>query len=50
MCMQCISKVYLFVKMKVSDEILTTETYSNAIHDLRFFTVRNIHVLRTFWF
>ena len=48
--MQCISKVYLFVKMKVSDEILTTETYSNAIHDLRFFTFRNIHVLRTFWF
>ena len=41
--MQCISKVYLFVKMKVSNEILTAETYSNAIHYI-YCNVRNTHV------
>ena len=39
MCMQCISKVYLFVKMKVCNEILTAETYSNVIHELRIMNV-----------
>ena len=51
--MQCISKVYLFVKMKVSNEILTAETYLNTILKLRTYTVMYVILIiliwRTFW-